>query len=122
MPIEGIPSHYDGEGIQPDLSYDDGTVWNTNSQLSSADVVEGIFVPNVSCTAGEVNVGLTTNIPEESVLSELQPVRDNSTSRPGDAWSERFGIGRAGARPRPGSSSHTAASFRSTRLVDRVDT
>jgi hypothetical protein len=63
MPIEGIPSHNDGEAIQPDLPYVDGMVWNTNSQLSPGDdVVEGMFLPDVSGTAGEMNVRLTTNI------------------------------------------------------------
>jgi hypothetical protein len=118
MPIGGIPSLYDGEEIQPNLPYVDGMVWNTNSQLLPGDVIEGMFLPDVSGTAGEMNVGLTTDIREGSVY--LQLVRDNSTSRPGGAWPERFGIGRAGTWLRPGS--HTATSFESTRLVVRVRT
>ncbi len=52
MPTGGIPSLYDGEAIQP---YVDGMVWNTNDQLSPGDVIEGMFLPDVSGTAGEVN-------------------------------------------------------------------
>jgi hypothetical protein len=62
MPIGGVPSLYDGEEIQPNLPYVDGMVWDTNDQLSPGNVIEGMFLPNVSNTAGEVNVGLTGNI------------------------------------------------------------
>jgi hypothetical protein len=118
MPIGGIPSHHDGEAMQH-LPYVDDMVWNANSQLSSGDdIIEGMFLPDVSGTAGDVNVGLRTNIRGGSTYSDLQLVRDNSTSRPGSAWPERFGIGRAGAWPQPGS--NTASSFTSTRLVVRV--
>ncbi len=80
----GIPlSHYDGEAIQPNLPYVD---WNTNSQLLPSDVIEGIFPPDVSAAADEMNIRLTTNIREGSVQSNLQLIqRDDSTSRPGDA-------------------------------------
>jgi len=62
MPIGGIPPHHDGEARQPNLPYVDGMDWNTNSQLSPGDdVIEELFLPDVSGTAGEMNVGLTTN-------------------------------------------------------------
>ena len=67
MPIEGIPSYHDGDAIQPNLPYVDGMVWNTNSQLSPGDVIEGTFLPDVSGTSGDMNVGPTTNIEGGSV-------------------------------------------------------
>jgi hypothetical protein len=106
-----------GEAIQPNLPYVDSMGWNTNSQLSSGVAFEGVFLPDVSGTAAEMNVGLTTNIRGGS---DLQLVRDDSTSRPGGAWSERFGIGHTGSGLRPGS--YTATSFESTRLAVRVGT
>lgn len=62
MPIGGIPSLYNGEAIQPNLSYVDSMVWNTNGQLPPGDVIGEMFLPDVSGTAGEMSVGLTTNI------------------------------------------------------------
>jgi hypothetical protein len=117
MPIGGIPSHDDGEAIQPNLPYVDSMVWNTNSQSSPGDVFEGMFLPDVSGTAAEMNVGLTTNIRGGS---NLQLVRDNSTSRPGGAWSDWFGIDHTGSGLRPGS--YAATSSESTRLVVRAGT
>jgi len=118
MPTGGTPSHHDGEAMQPNLPYVDGMVWDTNSQLPPGnDVIEGMFLPDVSGTAREMSVGLRTNNRGGSVESDLQPIPDNSTSRPGSAWSRRFGIGRADAWLRPGS--YTATSFRSTRLAVR---
>jgi hypothetical protein len=67
MPIGGIPSLYDGEEIQPSLPYVDGMAWDNNDQFSPGDVIEGMFLPNVSGTAGEVNVGLTGTIREGSI-------------------------------------------------------
>jgi hypothetical protein len=118
MPIGGIPSHYDGDAIQPNLPYVDGMVWDTNNQLLPGDDIEDMFLPYVSGTASEINIGLSTNIRGRSAQSDLQlvrVVRDNSTSRPGGAWPEWLGIGRAGAWPWPGS--YTATSSGSTRLV-----
>jgi hypothetical protein len=63
MPIEGTPSHHDGEAMQPNLPYVDSMAWDTNSQLSPGDnVIEGLFLPDVSGTSNEMNVGPTTNI------------------------------------------------------------
>lgn len=68
MQIGGVPSHHNGEAIQPNLPFVDGMLWNTNSQLSPGDdVIEGMLLPDVSGTAGEMNVGLTTNIRGVSV-------------------------------------------------------
>jgi hypothetical protein len=68
MSTGGIPSHHDGEATQRNLPDVDGMVWNTYSQLSPGDdVIEGMFLPDVSGTAREMNVGLTTNIREGSV-------------------------------------------------------
>ena len=68
MPIGGIPPHHDGEATQPNLPYVDSMVWNTNSQLPPGDdVIEGMFLPDVSGTAGEMNVELRTDIRGGSV-------------------------------------------------------
>jgi len=61
MPIGGIPSNHDGEAIQPNLPFVDGTFWDANSQLPLGDVIEGTFLPDVSSTAGEMNGELRTN-------------------------------------------------------------
>jgi len=66
MPIGGIPSHYDGEATQSNLPYVDGMVWNTNSQLLP-DVIGGMFLSDVSCTAYEINVGQTIQLLDQEV-------------------------------------------------------
>jgi len=55
MPIGGIPSSHDGEATQPNLPYVDSMVWNTNSQLSPLDVIEGTLLDDVSGNAGDVH-------------------------------------------------------------------
>ena len=97
MPIGGISTLYGGEEIQPNLLYVNGMDWDTNSQLSTGHIIEGMFLPNVSGIAHEVNVGLTIIIREGFVCTDVRPAWDNSTSRPGGSWPERFGISRAGA-------------------------
>lgn len=63
MPIEGIPSNHDGEAMQPNLPYVDSMAWDTNNQLPPGnDVIEGLYLPDVSGTSSETNVGPTTNI------------------------------------------------------------
>ena len=42
--------------MQPNPFYVDGMAWNTNTQSSPGDVIEGMYLPEVSDTASEMNV------------------------------------------------------------------